>query len=60
MTRRDAMMGAFHAAGWNAEPPPASKPSLTMSTLRLSTWTSTSTWGWRSAAASISSFSIPS
>ena len=22
--RRDAMMGAFHAAGWNAEPPPAS------------------------------------
>jgi LL-diaminopimelate aminotransferase len=22
--RRDAMMNAFHAAGWNAEPPPAS------------------------------------
>ena len=23
-SRRDAMMGAFHAAGWNAAPPPAS------------------------------------
>jgi LL-diaminopimelate aminotransferase len=23
-TRRDAMMNAFHAAGWNAAPPPAS------------------------------------
>jgi LL-diaminopimelate aminotransferase len=38
--RRDAMMQAFHAAGWNAEPPPASMY------LWLPTPEGTDDWEW--------------